>query len=163
MLNKCPFLYWVCAVSVVLYYVVPGAVEFKAGIQITGLWHSVVLLLIQFYDWGALVTLCIVICVFKCLTDASEHQDKFSDPALQLETVNVFGLNSKNLLNGCVTQNGFLHNNKLNITSNPLAETDEDKVNMFFILSYYLCICNYFKIALCFELVVFCAGLQITH
>lgn len=62
------------------------------------------------------------------MTDASEHQDKFSDPALQLETVNVFGLNSKNLLNGCVTQNGFLHSNKLNITSNPLAETDEDKV-----------------------------------
>ncbi|XP_021913765.1 interference hedgehog-like isoform X2 [Zootermopsis nevadensis] len=59
--------------------------------------------------------------------DANEHQDKFSDPALQLETVNVFGLNSKNLLNGCMVQNGFLQNNRMNITSNPLAETDEDK------------------------------------
>lgn len=158
-LNKCPFLYWVCAVSVILYYVVPGALEFKAGVQITGLWHSVFLLLIQFYEWGAFLNLCFVIFVFQCLTDASEHQDKFSDPALQLETVNVFGLNSKNLLNGCVTQNGFLHSNKLNITSNPLAETDEDKVKMFSILLYYLCIYNCLKIALCFELVIFlCSG-----
>jgi hypothetical protein len=75
-----------------------------------------------------------VVFVCKCLTDTNEHQDKFSDPALQLETVNVFGLNSKNLLNGCVVQNGFLQNNRMNITSNPLAETDEDKVRRFSIL-----------------------------
>jgi hypothetical protein len=67
----------------------------------------------------------------ECLTDTNEHQDKFSDPALQLQSMNVFGLNSKNLLNGSVTQNGFLQNNKMNITSNPLAETDEDKVRSF--------------------------------
>jgi hypothetical protein len=72
------------------------------------------------------------------LTDTNEHQDKFSDPALQLETMNVFGLNSKNLLNGCVTQNGFLQNKKMNITSNPLAETDEDKVRSFSDLSLHL-------------------------
>lgn len=83
----------------------------------------------------------------ECLTDANEHQDKFSDPALQLETVNVFGLNSKNLLNGCMVQNGFLQNNRMNITSNPLAETDEDKVRRFvvlhmnvFIMKLFLCL-----------------------
>lgn len=78
--------------------------------------------------------------IFGCeyLTDTNEHQDKFTDPALQLETMSVFGLNSKNLLNGCVTQNGFLQNNKMNITSNPLAETDEDKVRNFSsLLSYF--------------------------
>ncbi|PSN34324.1 hypothetical protein C0J52_23725 [Blattella germanica] len=57
----------------------------------------------------------------------NEHQDKFNDATLQMETVNVYGLNSKNLLNGCVAQNGFLQNNKINITNNPLAENDEDK------------------------------------
>ncbi|XP_069684363.1 interference hedgehog-like [Periplaneta americana] len=55
--------------------------------------------------------------------DTNDNQDKFNDPALQME----FGLNSKNMLNGGVSQNGFLQNSKMNITSNPLAETDEDK------------------------------------
>lgn len=37
LINKCPFLYYGCAESFILYYVVHGALEFKAGVQITGL------------------------------------------------------------------------------------------------------------------------------
>ena len=72
------------------------------------------------------------------LTGEAGHQDKLSDPALQMEPVNVYG---KNILNGCVPQNGFLQNSKMNITNNPLAETDEDKVSqttIFKLLFYFL-------------------------
>ncbi|XP_067011559.2 interference hedgehog isoform X2 [Anabrus simplex] len=40
---------------------------------------------------------------------------------------NMFALNSKNLINGRLQQNGFLRGNKMNITTNPLADSDEDK------------------------------------
>ena len=51
------------------------------------------------------------------------------------DPVNAFG---KNIMNGCLTQNGYIQNNKMNITNNPLAETEGDKVtNKILILWYF--------------------------
>nr|CAD7393998.1 unnamed protein product [Timema cristinae] len=61
-------------------------------------------------------------------SDSGEQQDKFGDDTLQMEQANVFGLNTKNLINGCLPQNGYLSNSKMNITNNPLADNDQDKI-----------------------------------
>ncbi|KAJ9596466.1 hypothetical protein L9F63_012505, partial [Diploptera punctata] len=50
----------------------------------------------------------------------AEHQDKFTDPESY----------SKNILNGSVSQNGFLQNNKMNITNNPLATQTRIRTRM---------------------------------
>lgn len=58
---------------------------------------------------------------------AGSHQDKGNDPGLQGDAATVFALNSKTILNGRLPQNGHHTTNKINITTNPLAESDEDK------------------------------------
>lgn len=69
--------------------------------------------------------------------DPNEHQDKFNDSVIHAtDPVNAFG---KNIMNGCITQNGYIQNNKMNITNNPLAETEGDKVKKkkYLVLFYF--------------------------
>nr|CAD7586982.1 unnamed protein product [Timema genevievae] len=78
-----------------------------------------------------LIIIIIIIICFQPVVDpgnSGEQQDKFGDDALQMEQANVFGLNTKNLINGCLPQNGYLSNSKMNITNNPLADNDQDKI-----------------------------------